>query len=133
MKNRTYKFRGKSKKTGEWLYGDLIHNRGIVLVCPVGYTNPLTTWEDFVVEPETVGQMIQHYTNGHEVYEDDIVKIVNEDGDEIISKVGLRGLVEYPYDGYDYYYIETLEDMGFECHIIDNVFDNPELLTNNDL
>ena len=99
----------------------------------MGYTNPLTTWEDFVVEPETVGQMIQHYTNGHEVYEDDIVKIVNEDGDEIISKVGLRGLVEYPYDGYDYYYIETLEDMGFECHIIDNVFDNPELLTNNDL
>lgn len=133
MENRTYKFRGKSKKTGEWLYGDLIHNRGIVLVCPVGDTNPLTTWEDFVVEPETVGQMIQHYTNWHEVYVDDIVKIVNEDGDEIISKVGLRGLVEYPYDGYDYYYIETLEDMGFECLVVGNVFDNPELLTNNDL
>lgn len=75
MENRTYKFRGKSKKTGEWLYGDLVHNRGIVLVCPVGNANPLTTWEDFVVEPDTVGQMIQRYTNGKEIYEGDIIRV----------------------------------------------------------
>lgn len=127
MKNRTYKFRGKSKKTGEWLYGDLIHNRGIVLVCPVGYTNPLTTWEDFVVEPETIGQ----YTglkdkNGKEIYEGDLLEVANHKRDKecIADVIFIDGAFWLHFPNEDLLNIKEVS----ECWgVIGNVHDNPEM------
>lgn len=129
----TYKFRGKRSGDGKWTYGSLIGNDVIVGNIVEFNDEWFNTEWWYKVTAETVGQLITHYSNGQDLYEDDIVKIIDEDGEERFCKVGFRGLVEYSYDGYDYYYIDTLEDMGLECHVVGNVFDNPELLTNNDL
>lgn len=73
---RTIKFRGKRLTDGNWIYGDFFRNRGLSFIASDGIAeNPLATWRDYNVDPETVGQFTGLYDkNGKEIYEGDLIK-----------------------------------------------------------
>lgn len=141
---RTIKFRGK-KKSGEWLYGDLMHYCGATLILPLD-----ANWYDFVpkkdnplrlpsskfeVDPATVGQFVGLMDkNGREIYE----------GDIIIGEIDMD-FINGDYRSFDYkgsvifengQYIENDYGTSLEFlmrqinkpEIIGNIYDNPELL-----
>ena len=73
---RTIKFRGKRLTDGAWIYGDFFRNRGLSFIASDGIAeNPLATWRDYNVDPETVGQFTGlHDKNGKEIYEGDLIR-----------------------------------------------------------
>ena len=58
MKIENIKFRGKSKKTGEWLYGDLEYNRKKGIARIHSYDNEGEYIGQQEVDKETIGQLI---------------------------------------------------------------------------
>lgn len=141
-------FRGKRKTNSEWVYGGFCYenNNGEPLICPQ---------YDFSVEviPETIGQFIGLLDkNGTKIFEGDIIKfckyafdyeeekdwdieighIKYENGcfviDDIYSSDGYNELscvyAEISYCDGEYY-----KDCIFE--VIGNIYDNPELLEDN--
>jgi uncharacterized phage protein (TIGR01671 family) len=130
---RTIKFRGKSKKTGEWIIGYYLKNRGIDFVCPDEFANG-KTWEDYEVIPETVDQFTGLLDkNGKEIYEGDIIRSYDSENNPIIHSIS--------WDNQKACYVATMPQsplLGgsidkdwmdeFEKEVIGNVFDNPELL-----
>ena len=74
MAKREILFRGWNKKNKKWLYGYYFVNRGIHFISPDEFVNPLASYEDYVVEADTVGQ----YTGlkdakGMRIFEGDIL------------------------------------------------------------
>ena len=53
---RTIKFRGYNKKNNKWIYGYYLVNRGQHFIVEDDIANPLNTWEDYLVEEDTIGQ-----------------------------------------------------------------------------
>lgn len=129
-------FRGYNLKNQKWLYGYYLVNRGLHFICPEGISNPLASWEDFVVEEESVGE----YTglkdrNGKEIYEGDIVKaplldpifgdILSDAFDNVaISFYNGSFIVAY-YNGRHKIYLQDLFD---KIEVIGNIYENKELL-----
>lgn len=75
MAKREILFRGWNEKNKKWLYGYYFVNRGIHFISPDGKANPLDSYEDYVVEADTVGQ----YTGltdakGVKIFEGDIIE-----------------------------------------------------------
>ena len=142
---RDLKFRGFNKKNDKWWYGDLIHNRGLTFICPAGIADPFVTFEDFVVEPESVGQFSGlHDCDGKEIYEGDIIKtprgnigmvIFGKAEETVTHYVYLR---KFAYVYATYGWVFKLINDGYKCAIIDNsildgncignIYDNPELM-----
>ena len=75
MAKREILFRGWNKKNKRWLYGYYLVNRGEHFISPDEFVNPLASYEDYVVEADTVGQ----YTGlkdakGVKIFEGDIIE-----------------------------------------------------------
>lgn len=134
-----YKFRGKSIKTGKWIFGSLVINNQIN-----SYQIIDETLYGKEVAPETVAQ----YTglkdkNGKEIYEGDVWE--DEDGYYIIVwdekyacfSVDVYGFNQWIGEGGQECYgneIEFLDREGFGgfnftgIEITKNIYDNPEIL-----
>lgn len=121
-------FRGKLAKSGKWSEGNLVVNkRGICIITPD--ETPLGTYGQVI--PETVGQFTGLTDkNGNKIFEGDIVvvnttSIDEEDGYGVIDwhEDTARFIVELPNLLVDF---DNLYD--YECEIIGNIHDNPDLL-----
>ena len=119
---REIKFRGFNTKNIQWLYGSHILNRGKHFVAPDEFADG-KTWEDYEVDPDTVGQFIGVYDkHGREIYDGDILRYpLNNKTYQVVFKDGI-------------YFGEGRHGWGVaayffpSCVILDNIHDNPEMI-----
>ena len=119
---RTIRFRGFNKKRKEWLYGYYLKNRGVHFVCSDEFAPKDRTWEDYEVDPKSVGQdtALTDY-DGKEVFEGDIVKYNGEFFKVIYHK------------GYGCFLLVRGEEevdviLSGVAHVVGNIYENPEML-----
>ena len=133
MKIENIKFRGKSKRTGEWLYGDLVRNvEGTFAIVPPFEISMNNYCENYEVDKETIGQLIAKIrkSNGDtcEVYSQDIVKLTAYDGKIQYVIVDDRGFVESKFLEFRTL-IHFVDDFDVEWEVVGNIYDNKELLS----
>ena len=131
MKIENIKFRGKSKRTGEWLYGDLEYNRKKDIARIHSYDDEGEYIGQQEVDKETIGQLIAKIrkSNGDtcEVYSQDIVKLTAYDGEIQYVIVDNRGFVESKFLEFRTL-IHFVDDFDVEWEVVGNIYDNKELL-----
>ena len=134
-------FRGKRVDNGEWLYGDLLHDKFLLSnekICQIYDMNSNLTHRQNIVLPETIGQ----YTglsdkNRTKIFEGDIVNILGNQDVANWKDVNYNALIAF-IDGGFCAINGTLEEHGFrryalarmdfDLEVIGNIYDNPELL-----
>ena len=132
MKAENIKFRGKSKRTGKWLYGDLVRGVGgeCAIVPPLEMSFQYCIC-DYNVDKETIGQLVAKIrkSNGDtcEVYSHDIVKLTAYDGEIQHVIVDNRGFVESKFLEFRTL-IQFVDDFDVEWEVVGNIYDNKELL-----
>lgn len=127
--NREILFKAKRKDNGEWVEGYYVYCRKRHYILPVlnkaiGFDEREDKWIEIDIDT------LYQYTgltdkNGKKIWENDIVKLPDEDDyfkcewDEDAARFVLNG------DGltvdFDNYY-------GYECEVVGNIFDNADLL-----
>ncbi len=128
---REIKFRGKRLTDGAWIYGDFFRNRGLSFIASDCIAeNPLATWRDYNVDPDTVGQ----YTglkdkNGKEIYEGDIIEYRGMHYVIVFwSGMFYASVEECNKDIYGGFPLWGCLDEDHEiARVIGNIHDNPEL------
>lgn len=154
--NRESLFRGKSVETNEWVYGAYILEKysNTPYICYFEY-GTFVDIKQVEVIPETVGELTgMTDKNGTEIFEGDIVRTQPFCTRPYSAKRKERqflGIVEHcteafrnrgsTTDGQKYdafWWVNIVEDTGdyghynwtrfFDCEVIGNKFDNPELL-----
>ena len=123
-------FRGKRADNGEWIYGDLLHDRFLLSdekICQIYDMNSNLTHRQNIVIPETIGQ----YTgltdkNGKKIFEGDILNgLLSLHPDRTIFRVGCEcnGFYFFDEDRVGWH-----PDHIVDYEVIGNIHDNPELL-----
>ena len=127
-------FRGKNKKSGKWLYGDLVRNiTGEAAIVPPLGSDSKVDFEEFGVDENTVGRLIysQKWSDGlvHEVYTDDILRFTNIEieGKNFLRLVDEDGFV-FVEDDDCWYPVGCLTEDDYSWSVAGNNFDNPDLL-----
>lgn len=115
---REIKFKGKRKDTGEWIYGDLRHQK-------VGDFYEIDGW---TVNTDTIGQFTGLYDkNGKEIYEGDIVSL-NKDllGSYVVRYDTKNARFSMYHDNYEQagFNLETMKNY----EVIGNIHDNLEFI-----
>ena len=115
-----FKFRGKSKTTNEWLYGDLLHIAGV----PYIIYNEMLDYANNSVHPDSVGELICTIEN-QEFYSNDIV--FRSGRDEFEDRIGHFKKLQIGWaiiwdNGNQFHHISS------DVKVVGNSFDNPELL-----
>ena len=148
MKVENIKFRGKSKRTGEWLYGDLVRNvEGEFAIVPPFEISMNNYCENYEVDKKTIGQSTGLYDeNGSEIYEGDIVDWTffytgNYNGGAVECDTIVTGIIEWHQGGFILKVINNdFEDAGqysisdlntdtkSDVVVKGNIYDNKELL-----
>ena len=151
MKVENIKFRGKSKKTGEWLYGDLEYSikKGIARIHSYDDEGEYIGQQE--VDKETIGQFTGLYDeNEREIYEGDIVDWVffymDCNGGAVERDTIVTGIIEWyqggfilkvinnDFDDAGQYGISDLNtDTESDVVVKGNIHDNKELLDIDDL
>lgn len=123
-------FRGWNEKNKKWLYGYYFVSRGKHFISPGAFVNPLASYEDYVVDADTVGQ----YTG---LKDANAVKIF--EGDIIIEVDSFRHVIQYKKNAAKFVAIlEGISDVycgidqqwmdKYKMVIIGNVHETPELI-----
>lgn len=129
---REIKFRGRNDEHG-WLIGHYFVNRGVHFIVEDGIADPLNTWEDYAVAPDTIGQFTGlSDRNGKDVYEGDIALMdyadfnTGKDGKiyAVVRWIDYRAA--FAWDAGLNYYVDLRNTDNVE--ICGNIHDNPELL-----
>lgn len=148
---RIVKFRGKSKRTGEWLYGDLVRNvEGAFAVVPPFEMTTNNLCDQYEVDESTIGQFTGILDeNGNEIFEGDIVDwtfFCNRDygGGATECDTQVLGVVELEQGGFILRVVKNdFENAGFygisdlntdtesDVTILGNIYDNEDLLEQN--
>lgn len=124
-------FRGKRVDNGEWETGSLVITRSGCSDEQVFLTDKMTGYLTPVI-PETVGQYIGIVDeNGKKIFEGDIV-ITNTTSYEFIGCIA-HSAKYVSFVCVTSHNIPYSIDSRFKYEIIGNIFDNPELLKNNNL
>lgn len=119
-------FRGKMKKTGQWILGDYVRlhdgDREIHLIYGKGE-----------IDPETLGQYIGiDDKNGKKIFEGDILSFVDGDGDTnyltVIYDRDMFTIKECDFVGRD----GLWSDSTLVLEVVGNIYDNSNLLEERD-
>lgn len=124
---REYKFRGKRLDNGAWVYGNLVTYFNKPAIQDYAQTNG----EIFSVDPETVGQyIVRTDRNEKEMYEGDIVSFKDSwdfADTDIPEKIGQVGFSDASFR-IERAAMNHYRWMDYDCEVIGNRWDNPELL-----
>lgn len=136
---REIKFRGKRLDNGEWLYGNLVELRNpfnpndapacFIMPKEVNIAAPDSIAEQEVVDPDTIGQFTGLLDkHGKEIYEGDLVDFDNylQGRSHIEFSSGCFRVESRNYTTTLTYHV------SLHTHIIGNIHDNPELLSNDE-
>lgn len=130
-------FRGKDCETREWLTGYFVQQKnfiGGIHSCIFQNFSEENRWEMKRVRLETVGQYTGHKDDtGKRIFEGDIVNFTDGTSTESgFWETCCCGKVGYDEEEACFYVSNRLSAESWEvldeCHIIGNIFDNPELL-----